>query len=95
MSKPMTAADAEVLAIEALAFIAGDAEVLARFLAVTGLGPETLRAAARDPGFLSAVLDHLASDESLLQSFAANHGLDPAAIAAARAKLSGLDAAPD
>ena len=59
------------LAIEALAFLAGDETRLERFLAVTGLGPHNLRRAAADPGFLASVLDYLAGDARLLVAFAA------------------------
>ncbi|MEO6947009.1 MAG: DUF3572 family protein, partial [Nitrobacter sp.] len=40
---------AEIVAIQALSFVAGDTERLGRFLAETGIGPETLRASASDP----------------------------------------------
>jgi hypothetical protein len=79
---------AEALAIEALTFLAGDAERLERFMALSGLSIETLRAAASEPGFFAAVLDHLAADEALLLAFAANAGRDPASLAQARARLS-------
>ncbi|MGI6245610.1 MAG: DUF3572 domain-containing protein [Pseudochelatococcus sp.] len=81
-----TAADPETLAIAALSFLAGEPERLGRFLAVTGLGPETIREAATTPGFLVAVLDYLAGDESLLVAFAANAGIAPEAVAAAHAR---------
>lgn len=81
--------DDESLAIRALSFLAGDAERLGRFLAVTGLGPETIRRAASDPGFLAAILDYLASDETLLVAFAANAGVLPDAVTRARQRLGG------
>ena len=81
--------DPEDLAIQALTFLAADPERLGRFMAMSGLGPETLRAAAGEPGFLVAVLDHLLSDESLLLAFAANADLAPERIAGARARLAG------
>ena len=80
---------AESLAIQALGFLAGDPERLARFLALSGLGPHNLRQAAASRGFLVAVLDYLAADEPLLVAFAAQQALDPAAVIAARVKLSG------
>ncbi len=60
----------EMLAIDALAFLAGQPEALARFLALTGVGPHNLRTAAADPAFLAGVLDHFLSDEALLVVFA-------------------------
>jgi hypothetical protein len=81
-------ADAETVAIQALAFLAADAGRLGRFLAATGLGPAEIRAAARDPRFLSGVLDHLADDESGMLAFAQEAGIPPERIAAARALLS-------
>lgn len=75
------------LAIAALSFIAEDGEVLGRFLTATGLGPETLRAAAGEPGFLAAVLEYLMGDESLLLAFTERERLRPTLIAAARHAL--------
>jgi type IV secretion system protein VirB4 len=49
----------------------------------------SIRAAASQPGFLSAVLDHIAFDEPSLLAFAAEIGEAPETIAAARALLSG------
>jgi hypothetical protein len=79
---------AEETAIAALAFIASEPERLDRFLSMTGLRPETLRAAALEPGFLGQVLNHLAEDESLLLAFAANAILDPASVTAAHQSLN-------
>ncbi len=81
--------DPETLALRALGFLAGEPERLEPFLAMTGLGPETLRQAASEPGFLAAVLDHLCATESLLLEFAANCSVDPEAIVRARDTLSG------
>jgi hypothetical protein len=44
---------AEIVAIQALSFVAGDPERLGLFLAESGIGPETLRTAAADPHFLA------------------------------------------
>jgi hypothetical protein len=81
--------DPDGIAIRGLAFLAADAERLGRFLALTGLGPENLRAAAAAPGFLASVLAHLAQDESLLLAFAADAGLPPETIARAAARAAG------
>jgi hypothetical protein len=79
---------AAALAIAALTFLAGETERLERFLALTGLGPQSLRAAAREPGFLLGVLDHVASDESLLLAFANENGIDPEDVGRARDTLA-------
>jgi hypothetical protein len=71
---------AETLAVQALAFIAEQPEQLARFLAETGIGPDQIRAAARQPDFLAGVLDHMLADEALLIAFADSAGIDPAAV---------------
>lgn len=84
-----TKASPDELAIAALGFLAADPERLARFLAETGLGPQSLRAAAREPGFLLGVLDHVASDESLMLAFAEENGVDPQDVERARAMLAG------
>ncbi|MGH6838090.1 MAG: DUF3572 domain-containing protein [Methylocella sp.] len=84
----LTKSAAETLAIEVLSFLAGNPGRLERFLALSGLGRESLRAAAREPGFLAAVLDHLAADETLLLAFAARAGHEPSLIARARDILS-------
>ena len=75
---------AEALAIAALAFIAAEPERLGRFLATTGIGPDSIRAAAREPRFLAGVLDHVAADEPLLRAFAADRGIDPGEVMRAR-----------
>ncbi len=58
------------LAIAALTFIAQEPERLGRFLALSGIGPESLREAAREPDFLLGVLDYVVADEALLVEFA-------------------------
>src|SRR5260370_8422360 len=62
---------AEIVAIQALSFVAADPERLGVFLAETGIGPETLRSAAADPRFLAAVLDFVLRDDATVRAFAA------------------------
>ena len=76
-----------MLAIQALAFIAEEPERLARFLALSGIEAEHIRSAARERGFLAGVFEHMLADESLLVAFADSAGIDPAAVARARAAL--------
>jgi hypothetical protein len=80
---------AEAIAAQALGFIAGDPARLGRFLAESGLGPDTIRRAASDPAFLPAVLDFILAHEADLIAFAAHLGIDPKYITAARRLLPG------
>jgi hypothetical protein len=84
----LTKSGAETLAIEGLNFLAGEPARLDRFLAHSGIGLENLRAAAAGPGFLAAILDHLASDEKLLLAFAAHTGHDVSLVVQAHETLS-------
>jgi hypothetical protein len=83
----MVADQAEIIALQALAFLADDAQRLGTFLALTGLGPDELRAKARDPYLLAAVLDHLLRHESQLLVFAADYRIAPELIGQAYAVL--------
>lgn len=85
----MTRKTAEEVAVQALTFIAGDATRLGRFLATTGIGPDQIRDAAREPQFLAGVLDYAVADERLLAGLAAEAGIDPNLVAEAQAILGG------
>lgn len=78
---------AEIVAVQALSFVAGEPERLGLFLAESGLGPDTLRSAATDPHFLAAVLDFVLRDDATVKAFASASQLDPTNIAAARQVL--------
>jgi uncharacterized protein DUF3572 len=78
---------AEIVAVQALSFVAGDPERLGAFLAETGLGPQSLRAAASDPQFLVSVLDFVLRDDATVKAFAKTSELHPTNIAAAREVL--------
>jgi hypothetical protein len=80
---------AESLAIQALAFIASDAERIGPFLAATGIGPDMIRAAARQPDFLRGVLDYMAGEDALLVAFANETGHNRFDIPMARDILLG------
>jgi hypothetical protein len=84
---------AESLAVQALGFLAGQPERLARFLALTGIGPDRIRAAAATPRFLAGVLDHVASEDALVTAFAAEAGIKPEEVERARRILENGDQA--
>jgi Protein of unknown function (DUF3572) len=89
MKKPLPAAreSAELLAIQALTFIAEDEARMRDFLAATGLTPGQIRTAAQQEGFFAGVLEHMLGNESLLVAFADSVGIDPAEIGRTRATL--------
>ena len=80
---------AETLAVEALAYLAGEPDRLRRFLAVSGLDPAQIRTAATEPGFLAGVLEYVCSDEKLMLALADHLQLDPGELARAQTALSG------
>ncbi len=79
---------AEIVAVQALSFVAGDPQRLGAFLAESGIGPETLRKAATDPHFLASVLDFVMRDDATVKAFAAASQLHPTNIAAAHQALN-------
>jgi hypothetical protein len=79
---------AEIVAVQALSFLAGDPVRLGRFLAESGIGPDTLRSAASNPRFLAHVLDFILRDDATVKAFAAASDLHPTNIAAAHQVLS-------
>ena len=85
----MTQQTAEAIAAQGLAFLAEDPARLSRFLTLTGIEPDELRAQVETPGFLAAVLDYIANDESLLLVFTANASIAPESIAPALHLLHG------
>ena len=87
--EPMARPQAEALAVQALVWMAGDAELVGRFLAATGAGPADLRARAAEPEFLGFVLDFLLSDEAALVAFAAAENIRPELPMRARPALPG------
>ena len=78
---------AEIVAVQALTFLAGEPEALGRFLAETGIGPETLRSSAANPQFLVSVLDFILRDDETVKAFSASAKLHPTNVMAAREVL--------
>lgn len=81
--------EADIVALNALAFLAAEPERLQRFMDLAGLDVQAIRASAAEPSFLGAVLDHLLADESLLLIFAEEQQMRPERIASLRRKLPG------
>ncbi|WP_269582544.1 DUF3572 domain-containing protein [Roseibium sp. Sym1] len=87
----MSVEEAQGIATEALLQLSKEPEQIGRFLAVSGIGPEMIREAAGEPGFLAGVLEFYMMDETLLLAFCENAGIRPTMIAAARYALAGGD----
>ncbi len=80
---------AEVIALQALAFLAKDEELLHRFLTASGLTPQELKSRFRDSDFLGGVLDAILSDDTVLLAFCNYASLSPETLIKARRALPG------
>lgn len=80
---------AETLAIQALSWLAKDPDILGQFLNTTGAAPGDLRARAKEPEFLSFVLDFIMRDDETILGFCGSANTSPEAILHARATLGG------
>ena len=76
------------LVLQALGWVLSDPARARRFLDLTGLTPESLRAGIGEPGTQAAVLDFLCAHEPDLLGAAESLGVAPAALAAARDRLA-------
>lgn len=83
--------EAEILALKALTYLAGVDEMMDRFAALSGMGPEDILERAQDPDMLAGVLDFFLFDEALLTEFCEAHEINPEHPAQARMALPGGD----
>ena len=67
----------EIIALQALAFVAGDDVELGRFLGLSGISPEELRASAGTPDSQRAVMEYILGHEPTAKAFAETHGYRP------------------
>lgn len=81
--------EAEELAIAALSFIAGDDELMPRFLNLTGIHASEIRQAAASKGFLAGVLQFILAHEPTLMAFADQSGYLPQSVGEALQFLPG------
>jgi len=66
---------AEVVGLKALAWMAGNEELLPVFLGATGASEADIRAGATDPAFLGALLDFIMMDDAWVTAFCDQAGL--------------------
>ena len=81
--------NAETLALEALAWLLANDELLPVFMGATGASADDLRAGADDPAFLGSVLDFLMMDDAWVVAFCDGAGVPYDRPMAARAVLPG------
>ncbi|KPF43075.1 DUF3572 domain-containing protein [Rhizobium sp. G187] len=75
--------DAETTAIAVLGWLAGEPEMLSRFLALSGVQPGEMRLAVGDPGFLAGMLEFLMQHEPTLMAFCTATETPPETVVAA------------
>lgn len=80
---------AETTALQALAWLAGNDDLLPVFMGATGVSRDDLVARAGDADILAAVLDFVTMDDAWVMAFCDAHGLPYSAPMAARQALSG------
>lgn len=67
--------EAELIGLQAAAWLAANDELLPVFLGATGASAEDFRSGLSDPGFQGAVLDFLLMDDAWVRSFCDEAGL--------------------
>ena len=87
----LTIDGAEAVALQAIAFIAEDDALLARFIALSGCGADDIRRRIGDRNFLTGVLDFILADEATVLAFASHGHLSADLPLRARQVLSGGD----
>ena len=81
--------EAETVALQALAWLVSNEDLLPVFLGSTGTDAGDLRSRASDPELLISVLDLLTMDDAWLMGFCTDHGLPYDAPLQARQALPG------
>ena len=66
---------AETVALEALAWIAADEELLPQLSGATGMSLEDARTRAQDPVFLAGILEFLCMEDRWIRRFCDDRGL--------------------
>ncbi|EPX85442.1 hypothetical protein Salmuc_02823 [Salipiger mucosus DSM 16094] len=78
-----------MIGLQAVAWLAGEDELLPVFLGATGASEAEFRTGLSDPGFQGAVLDFILMDDAWVRGFCESHDLGYEAPREARALLPG------
>ncbi|OLP43250.1 DUF3572 domain-containing protein [Rhizobium oryziradicis] len=81
--KSTSSEHAEQTAIAVLSWLAGEPEMLGRFLSLTGVEPGQMRQAIKNPDFLAGMLDFIVQHEPTLLDFCAATQSQPEDVMAA------------
>lgn len=87
----MNGENAQVIALQALAWLVGNEELCPVFLGASGGTADDLRDRASDPAFLAAVLDFITMDDTWVMSFCDTVGLQYDQPMRARQALPGAE----
>lgn len=85
----MTSGQAEILALQALGWLASQDDLLRVFLGSSGMVERDLSTRAAEPEVLAAVLDFVLMDDAWVGGASAAAGIAPEQLLAARAALPG------
>lgn len=86
---PHSQESAEVVGLKAVAWMAGNEELLPVFLGATGASEADMRAGVADPAFLGALLDFIMMDDDWVVAFCDAQGLTYDTPMRARMSLPG------
>ena len=81
--------NAETIALQALAWLVGNDDLLPTFMAATGIGMDDLRERAADADFLASVLDFILTDDTWVTGFCDAQSLPYDTLLATRQALPG------
>lgn len=87
----MTTEQAETIALQALAFLVKEDDLLSHFLISSGLTPQDLKHRFREPELLGGVLDTILADDTVLLAFCNTMSLSPETLVIARRALPGAN----
>lgn len=85
----MTPQQAEILALQALTWLAGQDEIFHTFLGASGAAPQDLAARANEPQFLGMVMDFVLQEDEWVLEFARQAGIAPQQVMVVRQALPG------
>ena len=86
----LTSEGAQTIALQALAYLAAEPEEIGRFLQISGLDVDDLRAKAGEPDLLRAVLDYILADDTRVTGLCQELGVKPTDLHAANHVLEQL-----